>query len=283
MSEESWLDAIEDEDLRGNESLVNIPDVPTLAKNYLETKKMVGNALHVPSEDANEDQVRAFHQKVLEKAPGLMLKPNLDEDDARNDFFKSLGVPDDPSKYEEVAIENHKFDEVRDGTLRKLAHEAGLTPTQFKQVMGGILEFDRSQRISAEETNMEAMKELKLEWGMAYDDKKKVADKVRDTFLPFIPEGQMDAQTIKALNAIGDQLLDSGDGIGDLNRGDEGDKSLTPADAKARIDEIMNNPEHAYWNRHAPGHKDAIEHMVDLQAAANPGATRELKRAGFSS
>lgn len=276
-----WLDALEDDDLKGNESLVNIPDVATLAKSFVDTKKMVGNSLHIPTEDANDEQRAAFHSKVLEKVPGLMLKPNLEDDEGRSAFFKSLGVPEDPSKYDAVELEGGiKFDDDRDMAIRTVAQKAGLTPTQFKDVVSGLLEHDKEGLTAREEMNMQQMKDLKLEWGMAFDDQKAVAEKVRETFLDFIPEGSMDARTMKALNVIGKQLLDGGGSVGDLRNESTGG-TLTPADAKAQINEIMNNADHAYWNQHDPGHAAALNKMIELQSAANPEASTELTRAGF--
>lgn len=278
-----WLDAIEDDGLKENESLAKIPDVQTLAKNYIETKSMVGNALFVPTEDASDEQRQTFISKVLEKAPDLMPKPNLEDEDARASFFKALGVPEDPANYEGVELEGGiKFDDDREAAIRQAAHKAGLTPAQFKDVVSGMLEYDKVGLAAQEQTKMEQMRDLKLEWGLAFDDQKQIAEKVRETFLDFIPEGQMDARTLRALNVIGKQMLDSGGNVGDL-RNETSEGALTPADAKAQIQEIMDNMEHAYWNSSDPGHQAALDKMVELQAAAHPGASRELARAGFSS
>ena len=275
-----WLDGLEDDELKGNESLANFEDVGALAKSYLETKSMVGKGLFVPTENANDEQRAAFYDKVLEQAPSLMMRPNMENDDARKAFFKSLGVPEDSSKYEEVKVDDIGFDEDRDTAIRKAAHEAGLTPAQYKSVVTGMLEFDKGGLGEREKVNMEQMRELKLEWGMAFDDKKAIANKVRDTFLDFIPEAQMDARTIKALNMIGAQLIEGEGNIGDHRHEGEDDK-LTPADALKMIDEIMGNTEHPYWNSHDPRHDDALKEMVDLRIAADPTASTELARAGF--
>lgn len=275
-----WLDGLEDDELKGNESLANFEDVGALAKSYLETKSMVGKGLFVPTENANDEQRTAFYDKVLEQAPKLMMKPDMENDEARTAFFKSLGVPEDASKYDAVKLDDIGFDEDRDTAIRKAAHEAGLTPAQYKSVVTGMLEFDKGGLGEREKVNMEQMRNLKLDWGMAFDDKKALANKVRETFLDFIPESQMDARTIKALNTIGDQLIEGDAGIGDF-RHEGDDDSLTPADALKMIDEIMNNTEHPYWNSHDPRHDDALKEMVELRTAADPTAATELARAGF--
>lgn len=276
-----WLDGLEDDELKGNESLSKFEDVGALAKSFLETKSMVGKGLFVPTEEANDEQRQAFYAKVIEKAPELMLKPNLEDEEQRKAYYKSLGVPEDPSKYETVKLDDFAFDETREAVIRKAAHEAGLTPSQYKSIVSEMLEYDKGNLGNRETQNMEQMRELKSEWGLAFDDKKAMANKVRETFLDFIPENGMDARTIKALNIIGTQLLESEGSVGDL-RNDGSDGALTPADALNEIQEIMDNNDHPYWNQHDPRHNDALNHMVELRKAADPSAETVLARAGFA-
>jgi len=281
MSEDgNWRDALPD-DIKAEESLAPFEDVTGLAKSFIETKKMVGNGLRIPGEDANDEQRQKFYDKVLESSPALMLKPNLEDEEAANAFYKSLGRPEDPSKYEPVKVGEFAFDEERETAIRAAAHEAGLSGAQFKGVVSKMLEHDKAALATAEATNMEQMTALKQEWGLAFDDKKAVAEKVRATFFEFIPAEAMDARTIQAMNAIGAQMLEGDAGIGDhRNEGD--DDTMTPADARAEIAEIMENKEHPYWNPMHPGNADALLHMVELQTFANPGAQTTLVRAGFS-
>ena len=44
---------------------------------------------------------------------------------------------------------------------------------------------------------------------------------------------------------------------------------MTPEEAKLQISEIMNNEEHAYFNRNDPAHDLALKRMVTLQKLAN--------------
>ena len=36
---------------------------------------------------------------------------------------------------------------------------------------------------------------------------------------------------------------------------------LSPGDAQAKINEVMNDPKHPYFNHGAPGHKEAVEQV----------------------
>jgi hypothetical protein len=62
-----------------------------------------------------------------------------------------------------------------------------------------------------------------------------------------------------------------GEGSGASGDPSGGSAKLTPGEAKMRISEIMNNREHPYWVTSDPGHKAAIERMLELHKLANPG------------
>ena len=281
MPDKNWRDALPEE-LKGNESLSAFEDITGLAKSFIETKAMVGNGLRVPSDDASDEQKADFLNKVLDKAPNLMRRPNFEDTEQSVEFFRTLGMPEEASGYEAAKYEEMAFDETREGLLRGLAHEAGLTTKQYKAMSEGMLKFDHDMVASGEGKTSEEMSSLRQEWGMTWDERRALANKVRETFFDFIPEQQMDAKTIKALHAIGAQLGsgDSKGGLGD-HRDESGEGKMTPADALARIDEIMMNREHAYWTSDHPGHQAAINDMIELRKMADPTAGTTLPRAGF--
>lgn len=283
MPEENWRESLSD-DLKGNESLSTFEDVNALATSFIETKALVGSGLRFPSEDSSDDDRKAFIDKVMEKAPTLMLKPDFDNEEQSTEFFRTLGLPNDSAGYETPKFEELAFDEKREGFLRELAHKTNLTKSQFNALTAGMLEFDHGILSAGESQTSEAMAALKQEWGMTWKERRGLANKVRETFLDFIPEAQMDAQTIKALHAIGTQL-GSGEGteLGDLRNEGGGTGKMTPAEALGKIEDIMNNAEHAYWISAHPGHQAALDAMVELRKQADPAAGTILPRAGFGS
>jgi hypothetical protein len=235
----------------------------------------------VPSDDAGDETKAAFIDSILEKAPNLMLKPDFENPEQSTEFFRTLGAPDDSAGYEAVKYEDLSFDEARESALRDIAFNAKLTKSQFKQVSEQMLKFDHTAKLEAETATSEAMQALRGEWGMAFDERKTLAEKVRSTFFDFIPEAQMDAKTIKALHTVGVQLGNENGTQGD-HRSDNNTNSVTPADALARIDDIMNNREHPYWISAHPGHNDALRQMIELRTQADPNASTTLASAGFS-
>lgn len=281
MPDENWRENLSD-DLKGNESLATFDTIEALAKGFVETKALVGSGLRFPSEDASDDQNQEFLDRVLEKTPNLMMRPNFDDAEQSTEFFRTLGMPEKAGDYEIAVYEERKWDETREEQLRSLAHEARLTATQYKQLSEGMLKFDHEGMSTGEAKTMEEMSALKQKWGMTWEDRRGLANKVRTAFLDFIPEAQMDAKTIEALYAIGTQLGSEGTQLGD-HRNDGGDNGkMTPSDALGQINDIMNNPEHAYWISGHPQNQEALDRMVELRKMADPTAGVTMPRAGFA-
>ena len=277
---ENWRDELPDE-IKGDESLANFEDVNALAKSFIETKAMVGSGIRVPGDDASDEQKAAFLSKILESAPTLMQKPNFDDAEQSSEFFRTLGMPEKSDGYETSKYETREFGEAREEILKALAHQNGLSAKQYKNLTEGMLKADHEALQSAESGAAESMSALKQDWGMTWEERRVLANKVRETFFDFIPEAQMDAQTIKALHAVGAQLGSGEDNVLGEHRDEGGGGKMTPADALARINEIMNNNEHPYWLSFDPGHQDALDQMVELRKMADPTAGTTMPRAGF--
>src|SRR3990170_5621200 len=88
---------------------------PTLAKGYVETKKMVGGSLKIPKEDATPEEVAAF--------------------------YTALGRPETPDKYDTKIPEFPPdagvppLDQVAFRDFLAVSHGAGLTAKQVQAVM----------------------------------------------------------------------------------------------------------------------------------------------------
>src|SRR6266550_5917625 len=136
------------EELRGEESLKSFKDLPSLAKSFVETKRMVGNAVHMPKADAPQEEF--------------------------DKFYARLGRPESPDKYELKRPENPaggQWDEGLEKEFRTAAHASGLQPRQAQ----GLLDwFNKTQteRLSAYTKGMEeGVGKLKTEWGTKFDEK----------------------------------------------------------------------------------------------------------------
>ena len=254
----TWRDTLPD-DLKVDPSLATVPDVQTLAKNYLETKKAFGS----------------------EK----MLKPQSTWTEKEwGDFFSAAGRPEAPDKYgmPELKLEDGvKVDEAQMGEFKKLFHVAGLTDAQFKKVVGGYFDKAVNPQIKAQReaeaasrTQLEAA--LKSEWGRDFDNNAKIAEMALNKFADADMLAHMQSTGLmkhpglaKFLHNVGSKMLESSalgkDGSGNVNN--------TPPELVARkeLDLMKGNAEEMkrYWD----GDKAMMAKWNELHKRAYPASS----------
>jgi hypothetical protein len=139
------------EDLRGEKALADFKDVGSLAKSYVETKRLVGDAVRIPKADAKPEELAAFHRK--------------------------LGVPETPDKYEvklpDLPAGHPAWSPEKVASARVMAHQLGWTPAQLQ----GALEWYAKDSIQSRDVSTsaegkaqqaqqaEAVAALEKEWG----------------------------------------------------------------------------------------------------------------------
>ena len=289
MSEEgNWRDSLPDE-IKGSEALANFEDVGSLAQGFIEAKSYQGASVRIPGEDAGDEARREFTDKLVTKVPTLMYKPNLEDQEQSVEFYRSLGMPETPDKYEVPEIEAPDNVEIKTDKIegfREIAHKHGLTAAQFKGIMGDIVNADIQEAQQAAEgvqANQEAIKE---KFGHAYKENMgKITNMLEKTEAPSVlveavKNGQVGVETIQWMYQMGKQMGGEGLDFTDADDSTTRAAAMTPDEAKAAIDEINNNKEHPYWIGVGDEKKRAIDRMIQLQTFANPGATLEMKRAG---
>ncbi len=229
----------------------------------------MGNSIRVPGEDAGDEDRQSFYAKIMEKAPKLMFRP---DDESMDEFYNSMGRPEDPSKYELEVPEGKELPSDF-GDFSKLAHKIGLSNKQYKELMSGVLEQQWGNEEQVEVTQAEETKQLKDKWGKAYDvNLSTVKNFLRLTDAPegivdLISEGAMSATEMEWLNSIATmtkskvELAEHEDTIPPV---------MTPGEAQDKIQEMLNNKEHPYWVAQDPRHKGAVQKMIQLQGYAHP-------------
>lgn len=275
----SWRDSLP-EDIRTSDALKNFGDVNGLAKAFVDTKRMQGNSIHIPGEDASDEQRRAFVDKLIERVPGVMLKPDFEHDGEQSaEFWRSLGAPENGAGYEMPEIqlndnEDFQVDDDRIDIMREAAAKAGVTKQQFKSVMDAVLKHDIENQRSIGGQQNESMRTLHQEWGMAFEQNYAAALQVAratgapDVLVDAIKNAQAGPETLKWLYNMGKNMGTEGQNI--LNQGDGTTTRLTPAEAQQKIDEIMGNKQHPYWDATHPSHENAMKEMVKLHEAKRP-------------
>lgn len=285
--EDNWRGQLSD-DLKGDASLSVFEDVNGLAKAFVDIKSYQGASVHIPGEDAGEDAVKEFNDKLIEKVPGVMIRPNMDEAEQSRDFYRSAGMPEKPEGYDAPKIEGlpdgMKADDSRLEFLRGVGHKAGLSKNQFSVVMKAVVEADITAAATNKQTQADEMTALNKEWGAAADDYKKLARGIAEK--TGAPEGMLKAFDNNALPAdlvkwLHGLSVSIGSGEGNAHNNTERggiNGRMSPAEAKEKIDEIYANKGHAFHK----GDKDAMKQMLELVGLANPEASKDVNdlRAG---
>ena len=230
----------------------------------------MGNSIRIPGEDASDEARSEFYSKILEKAPDLMPKPSEDNMDA---FYRAAGRPNEASDYQYEAPEGREVPSDF-AAFSEVAHKYGLSQDQFSGILGEVLGAQWNDLDSMQETHLTEMKDLKSEWGMAYDDNMSAVKNFLR--LTDAPDGIVDLLTSDAMSA--DEIRYFYNVAQATKSSTELSKQgptttpelMTPGEAQMKISEMLNNSEHPYWNSADPGHRRAIDRMLELQKMANP-------------
>ena len=237
------------EELRDHPSISPIKDVENLARSYVNAQRLIGtDKIPMPSNPTEEDLDRIYDR---------------------------LGRPETPQDYGIAADGSIVTEEVAK-EYSDIAHKLRLTPDQAQ----GVLEYYRStvEKTGAATVEMaEAAREatvssLKQEWGRAFDQKVEAAAKVAqefgnpEMFDITLQDGSKlgdNPEFIKAFAKIADfrQSVTSEDTVAEMSQSNV----MTPADAKAEIDAIMNDRNGPYWDRkNLVGRQQAVARVQEL-------------------
>lgn len=191
--------------------------------------------------------------------------------------LKKLGVPETAEGYDVGEIKDLPKDFKRDAEFEKefkaKAHELGILPWQFQEVMGWYLgRSGQKYQEYVNKTSQESeasVKELKDSWGSAYEQNLALANRVvkllPESDQKFLYEEMSDnPQLIRVLHAIGSladesKLKDSDRGSGSM---------LTPDQAKKEIAKIQGDKKHPYFIKSHPEHAIAVDRMNQLSVMA---------------
>lgn len=269
MSEESKTDWKENlsEELRGHKTLADVKDIDGLAQQFIDSQQMIGQSIRIPGPEAGDDAWKAFHGKLVDKVPNLIPTPDPDDKEAMTALYNRMGRPEAPEGYEHP-------EGVDPTTLKDFAtaaHELGLTKSQYKGLVDKLSQAGAAKDEKANTDQEQGLRDLKREWGIVYEDNLKMVDSVlKKTDAPqswkeMAADQKLPPDALKWLYNIGKQLGEEG-----INwEKDETSTRVPPAEAKARIAEIMGDTDGPYWDASHPQHRDYINRVVELQKAAN--------------
>lgn len=253
QAETSWLDSVPEE-IRGDKSLSTIPDVGTLAKNYVNAQRMIG-----------ADKVALL---------GKYATP-----EEYDQFYSKIGRPDAPTDYK---YEIDEGTDVSDDTVTwasNVFHKAGLTPRQANIVMEEYLKAGQGESAAfspPSEQQVVALRNqtienLQREWGSDYEDNLAVANAVITEFgteelrEATMPDGTTlgdNPDFIRLLNNVGSFIRSrvSEDTL-------EGSKlvgGLSASDARDKLREIK-APDSPFWSAKHPEHQWYVDEAMRYQ------------------
>ena len=261
----TWLEQLP-EDIRGNSVFENVKDVSDLASQFVNAQSFLGSSIRIPSENAGEEDTQKFYDKVLKHAPNLMPVPNTEDEAAVAAIMAKLGRPADADTY------------VIDGAelspeMKKAAHEAGLTQDQFAKVFNSFVKPTLESNAAHQASVKQGREELAKEWGYAFQTKEQTAQALLEktgapaALIEAAKKGELNAETLRWADSLATSI--GREGLDLVNHGGGGGGRMTPSEARAQAQEILNNKNHAYWSRTDPNHGQAVKDMVELQRIAN--------------
>lgn len=232
-----------------------------------------GTGLFAPGEDASDKDWRDFYGKLSERTRGkVMPRPDADDAEAMDALYTQLGRPEDATAYEFV----EGTDPDVAAAVGAIAHDNNLTVAQMKALDEGMAPILEAQKEAAKAQFDEGINTLKGEWGAAWDERSKVAEKVRDTFLKFIPSEGMNADTMAALYEVGKAM--GGEGAQLLNQSNIAPEP-TILEAKDQIEELSGRIAELQ-KEHDGAKRDELKRLVlkrrNLYKKAYPGGAVEL-------
>lgn len=164
----TWKDDL-NEDIKGSPAFKDLgDDVNDLAKNYLDAQGRIGNSIRVPSEDATPEDIAKFHERLVNKVPGLIPTPDLEDPSSIKVFMETIGTPKDADAYEMPEVEGITVDEKREKLIRDTALEVGMTKKQLTGFLNKMYEADSLAVDVANNGIEEDALSLKKKWGVTH-------------------------------------------------------------------------------------------------------------------
>ena len=230
------------EELKNDSTLQNINDVESAAKTLIHQQKMMGNRIPIPKTDE-------------EKA----------------ELYSKLGRPESADKYElNIPQEQQQFfPENSINEFKNVAHNLGLNNEQANALIeyqSKAIQTDIENNGSRLAINKEESENsLKQEWGLEYDKNIRSAQRALQVYgdpeiLELMnTEAGNNPAVVKLFARLGKEVTE------DMAQNTQNNSlAVSPLDAKAEIEAVYADSNHAYHNARDPKHKEAVEKVRQL-------------------
>ena len=274
INEISWNPEAEGaKELSESSALADFKDLNSLAKAFVDTKAMVGQSIRIPSEEAGAEDVKKFQESLMEKVPGLIMKPDADDDDGVKNILKSLGMPEEADQYGEVDIAGTLLSEEDVNEMKAYALEAGLTKRQFNAYTNKIIAKSKAENEDYDIKQSQDVDNLKREWGEAYELRTSQAARVAEAsgapeeFVEAIKLGTAPTSSVKWMYDLARRI--GGEDFQAAMQEPSGG-GITPDEARERAQEIRNQLDDS--SIHGARRDELIKRMIDYDAKARVAA-----------
>jgi hypothetical protein len=183
---------------------------------------------------------------------------------------KKLGSPKESENYDAEQYtyelpENYNANENLLNPIKDKAIELGIAPDKFKALVETFTgkESELMQQMQADkETQVKQLQEtLKKEWGNAYDDNLKLADKTWQSLAGEGEDKMLENMAPEQQLAIAKIMANVGSKISEQSLGKP---TIDPISAKSEMDSIYSDMKHPYWDNSHPDHAQAVKKMQEL-------------------
>jgi len=257
------------ENAQGLGILKRSPTPEAFWKQVVDQQSFIGNSLRIPTENAASDEREAFFQKVQDRVPELMRKPDMDDRDTITNFMQQIGMPSDATGYSDIKGDDIAFAEGQLESIKELAAQAGLTREQYEALAANIGKNVYEQQGEAQTKQEANLQTLKEEWGLAAEAKYQQTLEFAkgagapESLVSMLENKSADAGTVKWLNGLADKV---GEGDPATTQPSGSPTAMTPYEAQQQINEILDNKQHPYHKSDAR----ARAKMHDLMKQAKP-------------
>jgi hypothetical protein len=226
-------DSLSDE-IKTNPTLQQYKTFEDVLTGHINTKSALGRSVRIPGEDAGESDRAEFLEKLINNAPELMKKPDFADPMQSNEFYQTLGMPDEFSKYENP--EGVSLDVDTEAELREILHAAKLTNKQYQEVFTKFASMSDQTVENNQTVKTHEMEELAGKWGVTLDARLSAAKKMNDEFYPGRDFDNLSSGELQALHNIHTSVTGKG-AQAPSQPGTPG--GMTPQEAQEQAAEIM--------------------------------------------
>tara|TARA_S200002703_G_scaffold96071_3_gene83059 strand:+ start:7073 stop:7855 length:783 start_codon:yes stop_codon:yes gene_type:complete len=221
----SWIDKIQDNELKNSKSLSNFKDVDALAKSYVNLEKKLGQP-----KEPEKYEVDQYNYEF-----GDDYKPH--EGIYKNFTDKAIELGVNPDAFKE------------------------LISTYVDSEQQAINDFNKEQ----ETLNEEFTSKLKEDWGNDYSKNLEKAENLWTKFAPENADKMFSKMTPEMKGAVAKAMFNISKTMSDSHvEAPNRQQDLTKEEIQNKIDEIRNDKSHPYFNASHKDHKEANKHMTNL-------------------